>query len=92
MTTPATIDRPEVETRMPTYVDKARLCFELTISDTTADEWVKKKIIPPPIKRGGKLMWKWEKVEQWIDGDNVSVAPDDVDRVRDATRRACNNS
>lgn len=82
MTSPAT---------MPKYVDKARLCHELTISDATADEWVKKEIIPAPIKRGGKLMWKWETVEARIDDPGEPVAAsetDDVRRITDATKRA----
>jgi hypothetical protein len=48
---------------VPAWVDKARLCFELCLSDTGVDDWVKYGVLPPPRKLRGKLMWKWKEVE-----------------------------
>lgn len=79
------------DARVPTYVDMARLCFELSITERTADAWVTKGIIPPPIDRGGKRLWKFSKVEAALDGAATDVAPsadEEARRVQDATKRA----
>lgn len=79
------------ETKIPAYVDAARLCQELCISERTADAWTKQGILPPPRQRGGKRLWKWKEVEGRLDGDanGVSLSPDPTaDGIRDATRKA----
>lgn len=76
---------------VPAYVDAARLCQELCISKRTADAWVEQGILPAPIDKGGKRLWKWKKVERALDGDETTVAPSadtEADRITHATRRA----
>ena len=78
-------------TDVPAYVDITRLCRELCICERTADAWVKRGILPAPIDRGGKRLWKWAKVERHLDGDQTTVASSadsEVERVRHATRQA----
>jgi hypothetical protein len=49
-------------------------------------------VLPPPVKRGGKLMWKWDQVDQWLTNGQVGKSPDaEAERIRDATRRALEN-
>ena len=77
---------------VPAYVDMARLCHELCISDRTADAWVQKGILPPPRKRGHKLMWKWAEVEKYMDGDDTDRPDDPAEEVRRATQAALSNN
>lgn len=90
MTAPssATIEREKV----PEWVDMARLCFETCLSDTTVDAWVKLRRLPAPKKRGGKLMWRWREVDDWLENGSPDAQPtQDNDRIvamEEAMRRA----
>jgi hypothetical protein len=89
MTAPAdTLERQDAP--MPAYVDIARLCHELSITERTAYAWVKQGIIPAPRQRGGKHLWKWKEVESYLDDGAPGVQPaadPEAERIRDATRR-----
>lgn len=77
--------------RPPTWVDKARLCRETCISDRTVDAWVHQGLLPPPRLRGGKLMWRWSEVDQYLDrgGPDVQSSVDSLEeRIRRGTREA----
>lgn len=77
--------------RMPTYVDAPRLCEELSISERTAEMWVKQAILPAPHKVGRKRLWKWKEVVQRIEGDPAlmpSSADEEAARITEATRHA----
>ena len=73
----------------PAYLDTARLCEELCISERTVDAWVRQGILPAPRQRGGKRLWKWIEVERCIDNGapSVAVADPEAERIRDATRQ-----
>jgi predicted DNA-binding transcriptional regulator AlpA len=76
----------------PPWQDKATLCAHICVSDNTVDAWVAQGVLPPPVKRGGKLMWKWDQVDQWLTNGQVGKSPDaEAERIRDATRRALEN-
>ncbi|WP_238368891.1 helix-turn-helix transcriptional regulator [Heliomarina baculiformis] len=49
--------------RPPSYPSKATLAAELDISESTVDDWVKRGILPKPIKRGGSVRWCWALVD-----------------------------
>jgi len=75
---------------MPTYVDAPRLCEELSIGERTIDAWVRQGIIPAPIQRGHKRLWKWREVERYLDegGPDMPTSADaKADEVRNATKR-----
>jgi predicted site-specific integrase-resolvase len=75
---------------IPTYVDIARLCHELSISERTVDAWVRQNILPPPIQRGGKRFWKWREVERYLDQGGPSAPPSadqQAEDIRNATKR-----
>lgn len=87
MTDAATQDRKR---ETPAYVDIARLCHELCISERTADAWVRQGVLPEPRMRGGKRLWKWMEVERYLDDGGPSVQPSadpEAERVRHATER-----
>ena len=71
---------------VPPWMDKATLAKNICASDTTIDTWVTQGILPPPRKRGGKLMWKWSEVDErlTVGGNSDSLA----ERIRDGSRRA----
>jgi predicted DNA-binding transcriptional regulator AlpA len=74
----------------PPWQDKATLCEHLCLGDTTVDDWVKRGVLPPPRKRGGKLMWKWMEVDQWLDRGGATAQDSEIsaeERIRLATER-----
>src|SRR5262245_24334602 len=50
----------------PPWMDTATLCAHICAAPNTVDNWVASGILPPPRKRGGKLMWKWAEVDQYL--------------------------
>src|SRR5262245_12296789 len=80
---------------IPSYVDIAILCRELSISERTVDAWVRQNILPPPRQRGGKRLWKWAEVERYLD-DGGPTPPPSADQqaedIRNATQRLAEES
>ena len=75
---------------IPAYVDIGRLCRELSISEHTVDAWVRQGVLPSPLLRGGKRLWKWAHVERQLDGDDTAIVSADAqaEGIRNATRKA----
>jgi hypothetical protein len=74
---------PELE--KPTWVDKARLCFEIGQSDRGVDLWVQHRVIPPGRLRGGKLIWRLSEVNEWLARGELQEQSIE-DQVRQRTR------
>lgn len=72
---------------IPPWMDMPTLCKHICASSTTVDNWVAQGILPPPRKRGGKLLWKWSEVDERLT-NGKPVEQTDIERVRDGTRRA----
>lgn len=49
---------------IPPWQDMPTLCAHICASPNTVNTWVEQGILPPPRKRGGKLMWKWSEVDE----------------------------
>jgi predicted DNA-binding transcriptional regulator AlpA len=76
------------DTFIPPWMDVPTLCRHICIGATTVDNWVAQGILPPPRKRGGKLMWKWSEVDAYLT-DGGGNSPDaETERIRNGTRRA----
>lgn len=76
----------------PPWQDMPTLCEHICISPNTVDKWVADGTLPPPRKRGGKLMWKWDEVDEYLSNGKSDKAPDsDAERIRNGTRRAAEN-
>lgn len=78
---------------VPAWVDKARLAAEISASQDTVDAWIKQGLLPAGERRGGKTLWRWKEVDQWLvrggPESAQSRAPGDAaDRIRQATLRA----
>jgi hypothetical protein len=70
----------------PPWQDTKTLAQHICVSPSTIENWVAAGIIPPPRKRGGKLMWKWEEVDKQLSEGNNGI-PTDATGMRDAVRR-----
>jgi predicted DNA-binding transcriptional regulator AlpA len=82
---PDTIERERE--KVPAWVDMNRLCREICCSSTTVDNWVAQGVLPPARKRGGKLMWKWSEVDDWLTNGPPNGGPDALaERIRNAVK------
>ncbi len=73
----------------PPWMDKEVLGFCTCLGSTTIDTHVATGVLPPPRKRGGKLMWKWSEVDEWLTvGKPSGNPPDPAERIRNGTREA----
>lgn len=72
----------------PPWQDREVLGLSLGIIDNTIDNWVATGVLPPPRKRGHKLMWKWSEVDEWLTVGQPGKAPgnDKAEQIRHATR------
>lgn len=75
---------------VPPWQDREVLARNICACVNTVDAWVAQGIIPPPRKRGGKLLWKWSEVDEWLTmGKPVGKEPGSkAEEIRNATRRA----
>lgn len=72
---------------IPAWQDSVTLQKNLCISASTVDNWVAQGVIPPPRKRGGKLMWKWEEVDAWLTDGRAGSPDAEAEEIRNAVRR-----
>lgn len=73
----------------PPWMDMPTLCAHICVSDRTVDAWVKQGILPSPYPRGGKNMWRWAEVDEYLaHGGPVAASNDIIERVKNGTRRA----
>lgn len=81
--------------RRPAYLSKAGLAFELSVSETTVDEMVRRGVLPRPIRlSSGCIRWRWETVDMAL--ASMGEATDDaapniserVQRAIEATKRS----
>ena len=64
---PATVpERAMLEPRIIAYVGSKTLCAMLDISESTLWEWVRKGLLPRPVKIGACSRWKWADGEKRI--------------------------
>jgi hypothetical protein len=85
-------DEPEDSNPLPyppPWQDTVTLAKHLSISPQTVVNWSAQGILPPPRRRGAKLMWKWSEVDAWLtEGPSASGVGDLVERIREGSRRA----
>jgi predicted DNA-binding transcriptional regulator AlpA len=64
--------------RPPSYMSRKELAWELSVSESTIDEFVRRGIIPPPIQLSpGCVRWSWQAVQERL--ASVAGAEDDAD-------------
>jgi predicted site-specific integrase-resolvase len=73
---------------IPPWQDMATLCAHICASPNTVDKWVIEGILPPARRRGGKLMWKWTEVDEYLSSGTGQTPDAQAERIRNASRRA----
>lgn len=63
--------------RPPSYLGKARLATELDISETSVDDYVRRGLLPKPVRLGGSVRWSWSQVQALLDAHSAGGVPDD---------------
>jgi predicted DNA-binding transcriptional regulator AlpA len=49
--------------RVPSFLNRSELAFELSVSESTVDELVRRKVIPEPLRMtSGTVRWDWQEV------------------------------
>lgn len=62
---------------VPSYLSKAGLAHELSISETTVDEMVRRGVLPRPVRlSSGCIRWRWETVDMAL--ASMSAETDDT--------------
>lgn len=80
-------DRLMIHGFIPPWLDMDDMCVCLPVRPPTVEAWVAKGILPPPKKRGVKLMWKWSEVDEKLTLGAVGGSPDDqAERIRNGSR------
>ena len=70
---------------VPPYQDLATLARNLCAGESTIEDLVGRGQFPRPKKLGGKRVWKWTEVCEFLDGPQVK---EDLEgRIRNATRQ-----
>jgi hypothetical protein len=69
----------------PPWMDKETLAVHLSSSPNTIENWS----IPQPRKRGGKVMYCWAEVDEWMLNGKPEASEDSLaERIRNGTRAA----
>jgi len=71
----------------PPWQDIGTLAKHICAATTTVENWVASGILPPPRKRGGKLMWKWSEVDAWLTEGRKDGQPNLATEIRDGVRK-----
>jgi predicted DNA-binding transcriptional regulator AlpA len=60
----------------PPWVDMDTLSWAICTSLTSIENYVAQGLLPLPHKLGGKRLWCWKEVEEWLTngGGNVHMA------------------
>ncbi len=58
--------------RPPSYVSRSRLAIELDIGESTVDDYVRRGLLPRPVRIGGAVRWSWSQVQALLEADTSS--------------------
>jgi predicted site-specific integrase-resolvase len=73
----------------PPWMDKETLAAHLSCSANTVENWSAQGVIPQPRKRGGKVMYRWAEVDEWLANGNPETSESSLaERIRNGTRTA----
>lgn len=68
---------------IPEYCSAETIARELDCSASTVHAYVKRGILPQPVKRGALGRWKWSEVERWMQS---SPNAEPLDPIMEAAR------
>jgi predicted DNA-binding transcriptional regulator AlpA len=77
------------EKRIPKYMSLSELAFELDISESSLEAWIKARQFPAPKRMGprGMRRWLWKEVEAYIEQCSKEADPHCADKQADEARR-----
>lgn len=73
---------------VPPWLDMELMCLCLPYTPNTVDKLVDEGVLPPPRKRGGKLVWKWSEVDERLTSGSARSPDAQAEGIRNATRLA----
>lgn len=73
----ASVSRIQLGDRPPSYLSKTRLATELDISETTVDDYVRRGLLPKPVRLGGSVRWSWIQVQALLEAHSPGGPSDD---------------
>ncbi len=50
----------------PDYLKRETLAKRLNLAPGAIDQLIKRGLLPPPIKLGEAILWRWEDVDSWL--------------------------
>jgi hypothetical protein len=66
----------------PAYLDVARLCEHLCISEDAIERLIARRVLPPPLLIGGcEKRWKWETIQNLLAGRVYFIEGDDFIKI-----------
>jgi hypothetical protein len=71
----------------PPMQDMATLCLHICATQNTVDKWVAEGILPPPRMTGGKKMWFWPEVQEYLTRDGTQSLDADAERIKRNVKR-----
>ena len=71
----------------PPWMDTVTLAEHICVSTNTIDNWVVQGVLPPPRKRGGKLMWRWAEVDERLANGTLASSISDAERMFNHARK-----
>jgi predicted DNA-binding transcriptional regulator AlpA len=64
--------------KMPPWVDVETLVWATCSTKTSIENYVEQGKLPPPRKLGGKRIWRWAEVEDWLNNGPPSAKLSDL--------------
>ncbi len=70
----------------PDYMKRDTLAARLDLKPGAIDQYVKRGLLPPPVRLGDADLWSWEAVNRWINrpGGESQHTDDVVDPIMEA--------
>ncbi|WP_194285873.1 AlpA family transcriptional regulator [Brucella sp. 2280] len=84
------VPRIQLGDRPPSYLSKTRLATELDISETTVDDYVRRGLLPKPVRLGGSVRWSWIQVQALLEAHAPNAQSGDafMDRVNNVAQNS----
>ena len=66
----------------PDYMTKKTLARRIDLAEGAVDQYVKRGLLPPPVKIGEALLWRWVEVDAALKSGNAREVTNDDPYIR----------